>query len=120
MVRRALHVEPPSERDPGEGADAAMEALLHPELIGREEEFATILRGWEAARAGAPQYVRVVGAAGIGKTRLVTDVVARLRLFVRPPVPFKAKKRIRVHSQPPFTLATRMSSGQKPSSNVIQ
>ena len=56
---------------------------------GREREFAAILDAWSAARAGPARFVHVLGAAGLGKTRLLTDVHARLRatgarsIFVR-------------------------------------
>ena len=49
------------------------------ELIGREREFAAILRAWRDARGGTAALVRVVAPAGLGKTRLVSDVAARIR-----------------------------------------
>ena len=62
---------------------------LAAELVGREQEFGELLRSWEAARAGKSTHVHVLAPAGLGKTRLLTDVHARLRatrartLFVR-------------------------------------
>ncbi|HEX6052998.1 MAG TPA: AAA family ATPase, partial [Gemmatimonadaceae bacterium] len=62
---------------------------LTAELVGREQEFAQLLACWEAARTGRSAHVHVLAPAGLGKTRLLTDVDARLRatrartLFVR-------------------------------------
>ena len=59
------------------------------ELVGREQEFSQLLASWDAARAGRAAHVHVLAPAGLGKTRLLTDVNARLRatrartLFVR-------------------------------------
>jgi DNA-binding SARP family transcriptional activator len=49
------------------------------ELIGREKEFATIVSAWEAARRRSAQHIQIVAPAGLGKTRLLQDVLARLR-----------------------------------------
>ncbi|HEX9166420.1 MAG TPA: AAA family ATPase, partial [Gemmatimonadales bacterium] len=54
-------------------------AQLRTELIGREQPFAAILRAWEQARAGAGRAIHLRGGAGLGKTRLVEDVEARLQ-----------------------------------------
>ena len=62
---------------------------LFAELVGREREFSQLLDWWETARAGTATHVHVLAPAGLGKTRLLTDVHARLRatrvrtLFVR-------------------------------------
>jgi len=62
---------------------------LFPELVGREREFSLLLDRWETARGGTATHVHVLAPAGLGKTRLLTDVHARLRatrvrtLFVR-------------------------------------
>jgi DNA-binding SARP family transcriptional activator len=62
---------------------------LFAELVAREQEFARLLDRWEAARNGTATHVHVLAPAGLGKTRLLTDVHARLRatrartLFVR-------------------------------------
>jgi len=52
---------------------------IRAELIGREEEFSAILTGWEAARQSTGRQIHIVGAPGLGKTRLLSDVHARLR-----------------------------------------
>jgi DNA-binding SARP family transcriptional activator len=49
------------------------------ELIGREKEFATIVSAWEAARRRPAQDIQILAPAGLGKTRLLQDVLARLR-----------------------------------------
>jgi DNA-binding SARP family transcriptional activator len=49
------------------------------ELVGREREFSNILEAWEHSREGRFRHVHVTGPAGLGKTRLLTDVHARLR-----------------------------------------
>ena len=54
-------------------------AAIVAELVGREAEFSTLLAAWDEAKSGTARKVSIVGGAGIGKTRLVTDVVARLR-----------------------------------------
>jgi predicted ATPase len=59
------------------GEARALERALQAD--GRETEFATLLRAWQAARGGAPRHVHVAGAVGLGKTRLLADAVARLR-----------------------------------------
>lgn len=55
------------------------EAVLVSELVGRDKEFSAILAAWSRARQGTSQIVHVFGAAGIGKSRLIGDVIARLR-----------------------------------------
>lgn len=52
---------------------------LATELVGRESEFAGIIRAWDSARAGRPRHVHVSAPAGLGKTRLLNDVHGRLR-----------------------------------------
>jgi DNA-binding SARP family transcriptional activator len=49
------------------------------ELVGREKEFAAIVEAWDAARRGNARHVHVTAAAGLGKTRLLHDALARLR-----------------------------------------
>lgn len=53
-------------------------ALVLP-LVGRQHEFATILDAWEHCRAGKPAHVHISAPPGLGKSRLVNDVRARLR-----------------------------------------
>ena len=49
------------------------------ELVGREQEFSQLLAIWDAARGSRAAHVHVLAPAGLGKTRLLTDVHARLR-----------------------------------------
>jgi DNA-binding SARP family transcriptional activator len=72
---------PPPPRDAGAQEARALAGAtgLIAELVGREREFSAVLRAWDTARAGNARHVHVTGAAGIGKTRLLTDVRARLR-----------------------------------------
>ncbi len=51
-------------------------SLVSPVLVGRHAESAAIVGAVTAARGGHGAAVFVVGAAGIGKSRLVADVVA--------------------------------------------
>jgi DNA-binding SARP family transcriptional activator len=57
----------------------ASSSAIVAELVGREAEFATLLAAWDAAKSGTSRSVFIVGTAGIGKTRLIADVLARLR-----------------------------------------
>lgn len=70
-LARALQVPAGSERREHHGLVA--------ELVGREREFATILEAWGFVRQGRARHVHVVAPAGMGKTRLLRDVLARLR-----------------------------------------
>ncbi|MCU0635804.1 MAG: AAA family ATPase, partial [Gemmatimonadaceae bacterium] len=49
------------------------------ELVGRAREFAALLADWERARAGHGGHVHLTAPAGLGKTRLLQDLRARLR-----------------------------------------
>ncbi len=77
MVRRALGRTTADESSGPTEVPAT--TRLTAELVGREREFATALAAWADARQGSPQHVHLVGAAGLGKTRLLLDLEARLR-----------------------------------------
>ena len=47
-------------------------------LVGREDEMAILLRRWERARQGDGQLVLIVGEPGLGKSRLLEEIHARL------------------------------------------
>ena len=56
---------------------AAPERRFDSALVGRERELATLAEAWERARsAPACELVTVVGAAGVGKSRLVAEFLA--------------------------------------------
>ncbi|MEO8452573.1 MAG: BTAD domain-containing putative transcriptional regulator, partial [Gemmatimonadota bacterium] len=69
-VRAARQVEGP---EPAGGPSGFVA-----ELIGREREFSAIVERWEAAKRAPAQRVRIEAAAGLGKTRLLQDLAARL------------------------------------------
>jgi predicted ATPase len=46
---------------------------LETPLVGRENEFSTLVAAYERARQGSVQVVAIEGEAGIGKTRLVEE-----------------------------------------------
>ena len=47
-------------------------------MWGREKEFAELVAAWDAAKASAGRVVLLEGEAGIGKSRLVEELLARL------------------------------------------
>ncbi|MBZ5710605.1 serine/threonine-protein kinase PknK [Nannocystis pusilla] len=47
-------------------------------LLGRDDERAALLQALAEATPGAPNFVRVSGASGVGKTRLVREVLGEL------------------------------------------
>jgi serine/threonine protein kinase/tetratricopeptide (TPR) repeat protein len=48
--------------------------LFHPELIGREEEFKTLVELFQQSSSGTGKVAVVTGEAGIGKSRLVSEL----------------------------------------------
>jgi adenylate cyclase len=62
-----------SERDGGDVA-RLLQRETHP-LVGRESELAWLRSELDAARAGSGRAVRLVGEAGVGKSRLVAALV---------------------------------------------
>ncbi|UWU90597.1 adenylate/guanylate cyclase domain-containing protein [Bradyrhizobium sp. CB1015] len=61
-------------------AARGLDALgLNAPFIGRDAELARIIGSLDLACGGAAQLVRLVGEAGIGKTRLVSEFAARIR-----------------------------------------
>jgi DNA-binding SARP family transcriptional activator len=59
--------------------ETAGKRALVAELVGREREFARIMAAWENARRSTGRHYHVTAAAGLGKTRLLSDIHARLR-----------------------------------------
>ena len=72
---RVLRQGPAPNDDPPAGTARSLVA----ELVGREREFAQVIGAWDGARSGHPAHLHLVGSAGFGKTRLLTDAHARLR-----------------------------------------
>lgn len=48
-------------------------------LVGRDRELEQLIAAWRRTRAGDPQVVWVSGEPGIGKTRLVRELLSRVR-----------------------------------------
>ncbi|MEP7381764.1 MAG: AAA family ATPase, partial [Gemmatimonadota bacterium] len=48
-------------------------------LVGREEVFATLLHAWEETKGGKAARIHVTARAGLGKTRLLRDLMTRIR-----------------------------------------
>lgn len=78
--------EDPAPAAGGTSADAPTGAVavddartFAPELIGREAEFRTLLARWEETRRGRGGAILISGVAGLGKSRLLADLHARLR-----------------------------------------
>jgi class 3 adenylate cyclase len=63
---------------PGEGPGRPPHAPRFPPLVGRDAELGVLLEAAGRAAAGTPQLVTVVGAAGIGKSRLLAELADRL------------------------------------------
>ena len=54
-------------------------ATLLTRLVGRERELETLLGAWQATRHGSGRHIHVVGATGLGKSRLLQEVNLRLQ-----------------------------------------
>jgi DNA-binding SARP family transcriptional activator len=52
---------------------------LHPDMVGRAAEFRLVLDKWKSALAGRGRAALLLGEAGIGKTRLARELIARFR-----------------------------------------
>lgn len=52
-----------------------MRSVLCPTVVGRDEELDTLFSAWEQVRNGHGSVVAIVGEAGIGKSRLVRELV---------------------------------------------
>lgn len=76
-IDRATQRSPSAVAMPGQSGIAV--TALAADLVGREAEFAAILGAWTAASGGALQHLHLVAPAGLGKTRLLLDIEARLR-----------------------------------------
>jgi len=97
LVRQAPPVSPTS----------TTRQTLTAELIGREREFAAILSAWESARRGSGKLVCITGAPGLGKTRLLSDVQARLQASGVRPILVRANPGER---SVPYTLVSDLAA----------
>ena len=63
------------------GTLSARDALdiAEPDLVGRTGELSTLLASWHDASAGHARVLAVYGGAGVGKSRLVSELVRRAR-----------------------------------------
>jgi DNA-binding SARP family transcriptional activator/tetratricopeptide (TPR) repeat protein len=50
------------------------------QLVGRSREMAVLAEAWHASAAGRPRVALVRGSAGVGKTRLATELAERARM----------------------------------------
>ena len=64
---------------PEAGGDDGGARSLVAELVGREREFAAILAAWAGARRSPGRHLHLSGGPGLGKTRLLHDILARLK-----------------------------------------
>ena len=76
MAHARPAVRPAAAADPGAGRPG----LAAAQLFGRSAELGVLQDAWRAAVAGRPGLVLVRGSAGVGKTRLVTEVAELARL----------------------------------------
>ncbi|MDX6409622.1 MAG: hypothetical protein QOE13_2693 [Gaiellaceae bacterium] len=60
-------------------SEVAPERDAHAQLVGRSEQLDEVRRLWDAARHGNRVVATVVGAPGIGKSRLLRELTASLR-----------------------------------------
>ncbi|HXY70034.1 MAG TPA: AAA family ATPase, partial [Gemmatimonadales bacterium] len=72
LLRAVRHAPVPGDEEGGARSLVA-------ELVGREREFAAILAAWAGARRSPGRHLHVSGGPGLGKTRLLHDILARLR-----------------------------------------
>jgi DNA-binding SARP family transcriptional activator/tetratricopeptide (TPR) repeat protein len=91
LLERELGVAPASETTAlvtqllGEtarlGTLSARDALdiAEPDLVGRTSEVSTLLASWHDSSAGHARVLAVHGGAGVGKSRLVSELVRRAR-----------------------------------------
>ena len=75
----AARIRAESSPGPTRRRTTAARGTVEVPLVGRSEEFGTLVREYHAAREGGARAVLVAGEAGIGKTRLVSDFLAWAR-----------------------------------------
>ncbi len=60
--------------------EAPPESELVAELVGREVEYSAIVTAWRQTRCGTFRHFHLLAPAGLGKSRLLADVSANLRI----------------------------------------
>jgi DNA-binding SARP family transcriptional activator len=78
-LRDADRAAEPARPSPAAAAGHTPARARRPAFVGRELDLARLAGAWRSARAGAGAVVAVTGEAGIGKTRLVTELLERAR-----------------------------------------
>ena len=78
--RLMAHARPAASPPEMAGPAAGRPGLAAAQLLGRSAELGLLQDAWRAAAAGRCGLVLVRGGAGVGKTRLVTDVAATAQL----------------------------------------
>ncbi len=78
--RLMAHADPRDARPPAAGPAAPRPGLAAAQLVGRSRELGLLQDLWRAAVAGRPGLALVRGGAGVGKTRLVTEIAEQARL----------------------------------------
>lgn len=76
---QALHVAILQGTPVGYDGSTDPEPRTRPGLVGRADELARLVQAWDDAARGMPSCVLVTGESGIGKTRLVDELVAEVR-----------------------------------------
>ena len=71
--------DPAGPSTPGLTPDAPRSGVATAQLVGRHREFSLLQDLWLAATAGRPGLALVGGGAGVGKTRLVTEIAELAR-----------------------------------------
>jgi transcriptional regulator with XRE-family HTH domain len=82
MAQEPIQASIPAASETPLQVEATPVTILHPErlveLVGRSHELALIRRFWEEAQAGQMKVLLVQGEPGIGKTRLVEELLSEL------------------------------------------
>ena len=74
-------------------------------MVGRDAEFAALCAAYERAVGGAgPQWLTLIGNAGVGKSRLLQEFLGRLELRPEPIQLFKARAWPHTQHSPYFLL----------------
>jgi DNA-binding SARP family transcriptional activator/tetratricopeptide (TPR) repeat protein len=70
---------PEGARPPSAGPPPGRSGIASARLVGRSRELGVLQDLWQGAMAGQPGLAVVRGGAGVGKTRLVTEIAAQAR-----------------------------------------